>query len=91
VREEKGRTYNQYKPTTLVFICDTINEGNKANIQLKIYTKKETLGSVTISNKEIELKKPLNNKLFSERKPYIHLNAKLKDKATYISYWLRGS
>jgi hypothetical protein len=35
------------------------------------YTKKETLCSVAISNKEMELKKPLNNNIFSEMKPYI--------------------
>ena len=39
----------------------------------------------------MELKKPLNNKLFSEMKPYIQLNAKFKDQTTYISSSLRGS
>jgi hypothetical protein len=33
-----GWTYNQYKTTTSIFIHDTIDEDNKANIQLKIYT-----------------------------------------------------
>ena len=36
----KGQTNNQYKTTTSVFLRDTypIDDGNKANIQLKIYT-----------------------------------------------------
>jgi hypothetical protein len=36
--KKKGWTYNQYKTTTSIFIHDTIDEDNKANIQLKIYT-----------------------------------------------------
>ena len=36
--KKKGWTYNQYKTTTSIFINDTIDEDNKANIQLKIYT-----------------------------------------------------
>ena len=51
VREKKGRTYYQNKTTTSIFIHDKqpIDEDNKANIQLKIYTlqKNETLGSVS--------------------------------------------
>jgi hypothetical protein len=38
-----------------------------------------------------EIKKPLNNELFSEMKQYIQLNAKLKDQASCISSWFRGS
>ena len=34
--------------------------------------------------------KSLSHVLFSEQKPYIQLNAKLKDRASYISFWLRG-
>jgi hypothetical protein len=34
--KKKGWTYNQYKTTTSIFIHDTIDEDNKANIQLPI-------------------------------------------------------
>jgi hypothetical protein len=45
--KNKGWTYNQYKTTTSIFIHDTIDEDNKANIQLKIYTlqKRKPFGS----------------------------------------------
>jgi hypothetical protein len=34
--------------------------------------------------------KYLSHALFSEQKSYRQLNAKLKDRASYISFWLRG-
>jgi len=49
-RKKKGRTCNQYKPNTSVFIRDKypIDEGDPTNIQVKFYTlqKKETMSSV---------------------------------------------
>jgi hypothetical protein len=37
------------------------------------------------------LKKPLNHELFSEMKQYKQLKTKLKEQASCISSWLRGS
>ena len=44
----------------------------------------------TSSAKNIELIYSLSNELFSEKKPYIQLQTKFKDYASYISYWLRA-
>jgi hypothetical protein len=84
-RRKKGRpTININRPHQYSFVTHS----QLMNVH---FTKKETLGSVAISNKVMGLKKPLNNKLFGEMKLYIQLNAKLKDQASYISSWLRGS
>ena len=42
------------------------------------------------SSRKMAFNKSLSHVLFSEQKPYIQLNAKLKDRASYISFWLRG-
>jgi hypothetical protein len=42
------------------------------------------------SSRKMAFNKSLSHALFSEQKPYIQLNAKLKDRASYISLWLRG-
>ena len=42
------------------------------------------------SSRKMAFNKSLSHALFSEQKLHIQLNAKLKDRASYISFWLRG-
>jgi hypothetical protein len=64
--KKKGWTYNQYKTTTSIFIHDTIDEDNKANIQLKIYTLPQLTLSFILAFNCIYGIFSLNNSLFKD-------------------------